>query len=193
MAGLVCADGEDRQVDRPEDLSDFSEDLAVSRVSRVEDLLPFRGLDHEPAPETCVLLERTTLRPVAHRHEGHLKLLPVYHHLPALSPVELLYPAIFGEDVLGIEAGEEDGRESVLKSVEGMRVQVVVVVVADEDSVDGRKLRDLAGGLAVSTGAHALDGRGALREDWVDHDVGPAADSDDCSGVANPGVCNPVF
>lgn len=181
MAGFVGADGEDREVYRPEYLSDLRKDLAVGRVSRVEDLLPFRGLDDESAPETGVLLERTTLRPVAHRHESHLKLLPVYQHLLGLSPVELLYSAIFGKNVFGIEASEEDGSESVLKSVEGMRVQVVIVVVADEDSVDGRKLRDLASGLAVSTRAHTLDGRGALREDWVNHDVGPAADCEHCS------------
>ena len=193
MTGLVRSDREDRQVDWPEDLSDFGEDLAVGSVSRVEDLLPFRSLDHEAAPKASVLLNRATLGPVAHRHESYLKLLPVYHHLLCLSPVELLYPAIFGEDVLGIEAGEEDGGKSILKRVEGMLVQVVVVVMADEYCVDGGKLGDVAGWLAVSAGANALEGRGALREDRIYHDVGLAADCEHCSRVANPGVCDLVF
>lgn len=138
MTGFICADGKDRQVDWPKDLSDFRKNLAISCVSRVKDLLSFWGLDHESAPKTGVFLEWTTLGPVTHRHKSYLKLLPVYQHLLSLSPVKLLYFAIFGKDVLGIEACEEDGGKSILKRIEGMLVQVVVVVVADEDSVDGR-------------------------------------------------------
>lgn len=77
---------------------------------------------------------------MAHRYEGYLKLLLIDHHFLCFGPIKLLYYATLGKDVFGIQASEEDGCEPVLERVEGMRVQVVVVVVADEDSVDGWKL-----------------------------------------------------
>lgn len=95
---------------------------------------------------------------MAHWHKSNLELVSIDKNLLRLSPVKLLDLAVFGKDFFRVEPCEEDRREGFLEGVEGVLVEVVVVVMADEDSVDVGQIADLAGWWSVPFGANPLEG-----------------------------------
>ncbi len=54
---------------------------------------------------------------------------------------------------------------------EGVSVHVVVVVMSDQDSVDGRQVVESDGGRIVTPGTHRTKGTGAIGPDGIDKDV----------------------
>ena len=53
---FICPDWDDSQVKWTKPLANLLEDFTVGSVARVKNLLPFRSLDHKPAPKTGVAL-----------------------------------------------------------------------------------------------------------------------------------------
>lgn len=62
-----------------------------------------------------------------------------------------------------------------------LAIEVIVVVVTDEDAVDGRKAVYFASRHAIPFWADPLEGRAPEGEDGVNHDVGLVADRNDSS------------
>jgi hypothetical protein len=62
-----------------------------------------------------------------------------------------------------------------------LAIKVIVVVVADEDTVNGRKAVDFASWHSIPLGANPLEGRAPEGEDGVYHEVGLITDRNDSS------------
>ena len=70
---------------------------------------------------------------------------------------------------------------------DGWVVHVVVVVVGNDDGVDGGDVFDLAGHVGVALRPSPAEGAAALAEDWVEEHAQTAGEFDKVAGVAEPG------
>ena len=96
-----------------------------------------------------------------------------------------------GTDVPALEVGFDAGgtndeRFAFLKVLQGFAVEVVVVVVREQDGVEGWQVVDCEWWREEAFGARPLDQGGALREDGVDEEVG-AVDFNEERGMAEQG------
>jgi hypothetical protein len=130
-----------------------------------------RRLDHERRPQ-CVppVIEparRPVVRPVEMNDDARIQANTV-------TPVA----ALDGNGVVGAaddgivaERHDDAGPVSAPETRERAEVHVVVVVVADEDRVDGRQVVEGDAGRGVSRRPGKHQRAGALRPDWVEEDI----------------------
>jgi hypothetical protein len=87
MAGFIGSNRNDSQVERAIALPNLLENFAKSRITRIKYLFASWSPNHEASPKPNIFFEQSPLRPVAHREESNLKLVPVDHDLPCLGPI----------------------------------------------------------------------------------------------------------
>lgn len=125
---------------------------------------------------------------MANWHKSYLKLMPIDLNLLSHGPVHLDKFTAFWELRLWIEARDKERLVQFLNIFKRLAIKVIVVVVADEDTVNGRKAVDFASWHSIPLGANPLEGRAPEGEDGVYHEVGLITDRNDSSWVSDPSV-----
>ena len=91
VARQVGSDGQDCQVKGPKEFTNFLEYFTVSCISRVENLLTFRSLDHEPSPKSVIFLIDFPLGPMANRNKSYLEGVSIDIDFFCLGPVHFYH------------------------------------------------------------------------------------------------------
>ena len=104
LAGRVCANRDDWQIEAPELFAYLLENITVPRVARVEYLLALCSLNHEPSPKPLIFIKEASPAPMADRHKGDAELLPSYLEISFLRPVQSLDQGFFGEHSFGVQS-----------------------------------------------------------------------------------------
>lgn len=77
MAWLVSSNRNYSQIERTISFPYFLEDLTIGCITRIEYLLALRSLDNKASPKSCILLEESSLGPMANREKGNLEFIPI--------------------------------------------------------------------------------------------------------------------
>jgi hypothetical protein len=186
LTGFIGSYGKYRQVDWTELLADFLENSRIAGISRIVYFVAEGRFDDEPSPETSVEVREASPCPVTSRHKGYSVLSAFELESELVHPVHELLLGVLGKDVASAQTSYEKWIVALMKLSDGLGVQMVGVVVADENDVDGRKLVDLASRRSVPPSGFAFFENGVN-----DEVIRP--NLDDCSGVSDPGVPDILF
>ena len=178
---------------------------AVARVAAEPDR-PAAGVDGPGAPQSLVAVEESAGGVVLGREAGDARgqtalavglAIDFDGQVGILPPVHLgdMVEAPVAEPLLQAQANKEVHiGKAGLDVEEGVGREVVVVAMADDNSINLGKLVDIAGNGGVAARAEVVcRPRGAARfEDWVEEDSQARGELDIVAGVAQPGGADAV-
>src|SRR5438105_4988174 len=169
-AGLVRADRQQRQIDRPEPPADVVEEARIRRVAGEIDARAI-DRDHEPAPERAIAIEqcprgKVTRRRQRDRQPGRVCLLP---------PIELFdaSDARRPDDRAVADRRYDDRIEAGREHAERMQIAMVVVIVAQHHRRDRRQVVEAHRGLPHAARAEQIERPCTLRVHRIGQDVAP--------------------
>ena len=131
-----------------------------------------RGIYDVAAPERFVAIEETAAGEVHGRHAVNGGLIKGL----GIAPIEFVRRLnVFGAKQTSYAlGGDEDGVPTAREAAERRKVQVIIVIVADENDGDGRKVVDSNAGISVAARADPREWTGARGPDRVGQDVAGA-------------------
>ena len=185
-ARLISPDRNNCCVKRPEATDNLAKIRVETCVAREEDPVP-ANTDNPPAPESRVPIPRVSPREMlrwsaARRYRSHVTLLP---------PVKLCYMscALAFQKVAYAKGGYpfrvwKSGSEAT----HGLLIEVIVMVVRDEDGVNGRELLEGDAGRRVAPGSNRLNWRSPIAPDRIGKDV-DSVRLDEKAAMPYPGNC----
>lgn len=174
----VGADGHEGEVDAGVAAADLGEPVAVAGVAREVHLAALRVGEHPAAPQGAAGVEEAAPRPVV----GGDEVEGDAADLAPLPPVQLVDAGEAAAPEPAPEPGRDQDRGGARQAAQGRGVQVVVVVVADDDGVDGRE----GGPGDADRGDARRRAEDAVGPDGVG-EHGEAADPQDPAGMPGPG------
>ena len=144
----------------------------VSGVAGEIDAAP-TACDHVSAPKAFLPIEQAARRKMLRWHEGYFERIVDLNHLPPIELTQILEPERPEEP--RVAGGSKHGRGEAFSELDQRRdIQMVIVVVAQENDVDLRKVRERHPGLAHAPGTDPAKRACALRPDRVGQDGGAA-------------------
>lgn len=87
MTWEVCSYRYNGQINGPENITDFFEDLAIGSVSRIAYFLAFGRLYNKTTPQSSISLMDFSFGPMANWEKCDLQLNIIYTNLFSLGPV----------------------------------------------------------------------------------------------------------
>ena len=183
VARRVGSDRQRGQVERPEPVAGLREVAVVAGVAAEVEAL---RAEHRPrGPEATALVDGGAPAAVLGGRAHHRQPLD----RDRLSPVELhrVGDAAIGEPGLDAERHDEEWIERPGQAAHGGLVEMVVVIVRDQDEVDGRQVVERDAGRRVAVHAdESAEGAAALGPGRIGEER-HAVELDQHGGVADPG------